>query len=298
MKHQSPTDIEIITCPVLQETTEQPMRLGMPHMNARGVSLNWLLRDCCHRHWWALARLLDCEPSNIRDESGTRAMASVVSAVISGRPSDFSEDDLVGIRQITAPHPTNGWRSETLLVSDRDAFLSVELVTTFAKRTGPSNRNLAPADMPESLHVGGAAPEARRARLLRAMANAARAAAVADERPPHLSFVVCPEAHMNGVGLMYFANYIDCFAQSERNVLPPLAQDMPLISREAHYFGNIDAEDFFDVHSEVGVTLLGASPRIETNSSARRRSDGTVIAVCKSVRAASRTDRPPESESA
>jgi probable biosynthetic protein (TIGR04098 family) len=132
-------------------------------------------------------------------------------------------------------------------------------------------------------------PVSRRARLLRATGRTARAAAEADPAPPHLSVRVCPETHMKGVGLMYFASFLDAFAQGGRAVLPPIAAAMPLVSRGLHWFGTIDEGEILDLHGTTGARLSGAAPSIEATSSARRRSDGAVIAVCRTVRSADET---------
>jgi probable biosynthetic protein (TIGR04098 family) len=243
--------------------------------------MNWLLRECCHRHWWALAESLRTSPTSLVDESGVRAFASVVAAVVSGRPSGFAEDEIVSVHHVTPPRAANGWRSETLLAGESGAFLTIEIVTAFARRNGSSNHALERARMPVALSSGGGS-EGARARLLQARGRAERAAALNDGRPPHLSFSICPETHLNGVGLMYFANFVDCFAQTERTVVPPLVAEMTLASRELHYFGNIDPGDALDVLSDVSVVRLHASPRVDVTSSARRRSDGAVIATCRS----------------
>ncbi|MEM1428460.1 MAG: LnmK family bifunctional acyltransferase/decarboxylase [Pseudomonadota bacterium] len=261
-----------------------PFRLGMPHLNATGVSLNWLFRECCHRHWWAVAERAGTVPSDVVDLAGDRVLPSVVCAVSAGRPGEFAEDDLVDLRPVIRPAPETGWRSETVLTSTSGGHLVVELITRFVKQKDGDSATLVPADMPAEFDVKPGAAKARRASLLLAAGRTALEEADDQPPPPHLSFAICPETDMNGVGQMYFANFIDVFGRAERNAIPPMIAKMSMLSREVHYFETADAGETIDVHSEVSLLRLGQASRIQTVSYARRTSDEKIVAICRTTR--------------
>ncbi len=259
-------------------------RLGMPHLDGTGLALNWLMRECCHRHWWAIAETIGTTPSGLRDIAGDRVMASVVSAKLQGSGTAFAEDDIATLGLVCAPSAANGWRSETIFRSESGAAMTVELLTAFAKRSGKSNTGLAAGDMPEALRPPRADPAGRRARILRARGRAERAAAEELEEPPHMSFPIVGRAQFNGVGLTYFANFNDFFDHAEAAAMPPALDGMPSIDREIHYFANIDAGDTLEIHTRISAAGIHPVPVVECISHARRRSDGAVIAAARTRR--------------
>lgn len=262
---------------------DEVIRLGMPQLGRDGLSLNWLLRECCHRQWWAIANHFQTAPSQIVDRNGERAMASVVACVIHGDPAAFREDETASFDEVVAPTPATRWRGEYALASNRAAWMVVELVTAFARKAGPSNRDLAAADL-----SGAKAPfcgrRMQRAGELRARAQELRQRFQNDTRPPHLTFPIYPDVHLNGMGLVYFANFVDFFLAAEANALPPTLA-IAARRREIYYFGNLDAGDQLDVVCDVSVRSVAPVPHVVVEAAARRRSDGRTIAVWESERA-------------
>jgi probable biosynthetic protein (TIGR04098 family) len=258
-----------------------PFHLGVPHLAEAWLSVPWLLRECCHGHGWAIALRLGTTPGKLRDATGARALASVVPAHLTGRPEAFAEDDVVEFRRIVWPGPQTGWRSETVLTSRAGAHAVVELVTAFAKRDGTSSTALAGAIMPPDFTSLRDAPECRRALLLRASGRAGRAAAEAMEGPPHLSVRIERDRHMNGVALCYFASFVSCFIAAEALALPPGWKHMPR-GRDVHFFGNLDAGDRLDITLHPVVSSLDGPAGVTVESAGRCRSDGEVIATCRS----------------
>ena len=107
-------------------------RLGMPHLDVRGVSSEWLLREACHIHWETIASDLGANPHEVRDLTGARVLPSVVACTLNGDAEDFKEGDLCQMNLAEKPVALNGWRSEVELIGPRSA-LKVEIVTSFSK---------------------------------------------------------------------------------------------------------------------------------------------------------------------
>jgi len=258
------------------------VRLGMPQLSNGGLSLNWLLRDCGHRHWLAIAEETQTPPGKLRDRSGARAMASVVACAVNGEAHHFHEDDLVTVTVAAAPKAATGWRGEYALTNGSGAWIVVELLTVFARRSGQSNRDLEPADMPPAMMPDRESPAARRTGTMRSTGRALRALLADDAPPPHLSFPINREFHYNGVGLVYFANFADFFSAAEANVVPPAFCVSPK-RREIHFFGNLDAGDRLDVVADASVHSVAPRPSVVVRTAARRRSDRYVVAVCETT---------------
>jgi probable biosynthetic protein (TIGR04098 family) len=256
--------------------------LGMPHLGPRGLCENWLLRVAGHRHWMAVADRVGVPIDAIRDVTGDRVFASIVGCTVEGRLDGFAENDAIRIETVLAPTPQNDWRSMVRLTGPGEHAVEVTLASVFVKRQGPSNKTLARAMMP-----GPDAPPAdvRTARH-RARARAALAAARADTSPPLGTARVVAAVDFNGVGFCYFANFIRFFTLAEIACLQPSAWALGVVAREAHWFGNCDDGE------RLELRCTSVAPRTETGlglatfASVRRASDGMVIAVCETLRAA------------
>jgi probable biosynthetic protein (TIGR04098 family) len=262
----------------------QLLVLGMPHLRADGLNLNWLLRECCHAHWWEIGDWAGCAPSELVDAAGRRVLASVVACEVRGDLHRFREDQTVSFRMPVRPSPRNGWRSRSVLSSEAGDSVAVDLVTAFAARAGASNRQLVASEFGGADLPAAGTADTRYADGLRAQGRSDRRAAEADDSPPHASFPVGREVDMNGVGLVYFANFVDFFARTESLVLHPAGPRLALAARRINYFGNIDCGDVLDVVGDVEIRDLAPCAEALVRSYARRRSDGRVIAVCESVR--------------
>lgn len=260
-------------------------RVGMPHLSCTGLSLNWIFRECCHRHWWSISGGVGCAPSELTDMRGDRMMASVVSATVRGALHQFREDDVVKLEVVTTPRRETGWRSSWVVQSAAGAALRIELVTTFAKRVGPTNKDLRAAELPHELMPYFDGLDAARAQVLKARGRAERNAAP-EAGAPLFSLPVRELAHHNGVGLMYFANFIDPIDQTERMAIPGNFDLFKLASREVHYFVNVDAGDTLEFDCTPRVTGLSPDAEITFSTIGRRKSDQKVIVACTSTRRA------------
>lgn len=253
-------------------------------MDAEGVSQGWLLREACHLQWMSIAARLGVQPTEFRDRQGHRVLPSVVAATLNGDAARFREDDLCDLYLTEHPNPENGWRGQVDLVNSAGGHvLRAEIVTAFAHRAGPSNRDLAPADLEAGLqaHRDGAA--ARRTSVIRRLGNAQRAQARHDQDPPHRVIEIDPGSHLNGVGLVYFAAIHDMLAGTERRAIPDLVRAWPMRDRRVHFYGNLDAGDQVEIISRARVRALTPDAHVSVVSNARRASDGAVIAASESL---------------
>lgn len=254
--------------------------LGMPHLNASGLCANWLLRECAHLHWHAIARSGPGHPTGLRDRSGARCLASIVSAVIAGPLDAFHEDASARIVQDEAPAAANGWRSASRVTSGGTE-VSVEIVSAFARRGGPSNTQLERADMPDHMCSARGVGLRARSRMLRSRSRSFRIAS--QDGPAPLVSAPVGACDLNGVGLLYFANFLRFFAMAEDVALQGPWTLPGVTRREVHWFGNADAGETLEVTAEPAVMRTDPASSINCFSSVRRRSDNALIAACETI---------------
>ncbi len=257
-----------------------PFRLGMPHMSAKGACRGWLLREACHIHWNRIAGQIGAFPTEFRDRSGARVLPSVVGCTVRGDARKFAEDDLCRFRLFELPTAANGWRSELALMSAKGAMLRTEIITAFMRRKGSSNRDLTDADLEEQFQPSRDTSDASRSDLIRRLGHADRLIARADGEMPFRAVPIDRDIHINGVGLVSFADIHDLIAQCERGVLPVHAKALPMQDRRVHFFGNLDSGDRLEINSR---TESEESTSAIARSFARRASDGEVIATAESI---------------
>lgn len=275
------------------EPAPDRLRLGMPHLSAHGLCENWLLRACAHRHWHMIAGPRAGLPTLLRDRHEARVFASFVSVVVDGNLAAFGEDDVVEFRTPLEPTARSGWRSVHEIARERPngptCRLRVELVSVFAKRGGPKNIELIAADMapdfePDLQPVRRARHD-RSATLKRRSRTLRRAARRLAEGVPRASAPIVEASDFNGVGLLYFANYLRFVSLVERTRLDGPWTLPTVCRRELHYYGNADDGDTLDLHCDAHVVSVDPNPCVETFSAIARRSDGAVIAACETRRA-------------
>lgn len=260
------------------------VRLGMPHLGPEGLREAWLLSEAAHHHWLGVARACGTRPAGLRDREGGRVYPAVVSWVHTAGPQPFAEDDVARLRHDVPPRPEGGWRSVLRVEGASGAGATVEMTSVLARREGPSNAALAAADMPAQLAPPPVAElMPREARVLRDRARAMRAAAGARASAPTLTLRV--GAHdMDGAGLLPPAAILRYFAEAEAAALAGPWSAPPVHRREVHAYANVDPGDWIDLDCDLLATEVSPEPAVLSSITARRASDGALVAACETVR--------------
>ncbi|WP_371808548.1 LnmK family bifunctional acyltransferase/decarboxylase [Ruegeria sp. HKCCA6948] len=262
--------------------TKPAFRLGMPHMDFSGVSREWLLREACHLHWESIAGDFGAHPKEFRDKSGARVLPSVVACTLNGDAELFKEGDLCQFFQVEKPKAENGWRSQVDLFGNA-VTLRAEIITSFARRNGPANRDLVRADMEEGLQPFREGEQAKRANTIRLLGKSERTKAEMETAPPHLTFAIDRYQHLNGVGLVYFAEIHKMITMAERNAAPDLVVSWPMRNRRVHYFCNLDVGDRLELTTETSLQALSPTASVVVRTFAKRSSDGAVVACAEAI---------------
>lgn len=266
----------------LEATATSSFRLGMPHLNSRGLSASWLMKEVGHLHWLAVAEELDTAPSQWVDDRGRRCFASVVTATLSGSLTDYVEDTLCQFRMVVRPCAETSWLSQIDLECVDGNRICVELMTVFASLESHSNTSLVRSDIASLPSTTDYDPNKTRAQNLRNLFHQERKRAHDPEKPPHVSYRIATNDHLNGVGLVYFARFQNFFGNAEENAIPEMPKGTSLVARRVHYYGNMDAGDTLDIVTDVTTNVKNLPAWLMTYSSARRRSDSALIAACES----------------
>jgi probable biosynthetic protein (TIGR04098 family) len=244
------------------------IRLGMPHLDAGGLSENWLLRDAGDRHWQAIASRLGVATDEIRSESGERLYPTVVAvrARYDVPLSAVRENDLFEAAAEVVPcgRACAHGRVVTAIGSPhgRNRF-AIELLTTFAARGGRGLRMATPEPRLARrwIPVGGEpaiAAQARAARRGEPVADPFTGPVMALTGPPlgALDYEPSPYADYNGAGLLYFPSYVTIADSAERRLVrglrldgsrraraPEAARDWALMTspvrRDVFYYDNL-----------------------------------------------------------
>ena len=214
------------------------VRVGMPQLDAGGLSEGWLLRDAGDRHWEAIGRRLGVATDEIRGEAGERLYPTVVAvrARYQAPLAVVRENDLLELAAEVVPCGRACAHGRvTAVVGATGARFALELLTTFAARAegGRGGLRRAPPEPTlarDWLPVGPApaiATLARAARRGEPLCDAFSGPVLAlPDRPlAELTYEPSPYADYNGAGLLYFASYVTIADSVERQMVRQLRLD-------------------------------------------------------------------------
>ena len=235
---------------------EPLIRLGMPHLSGCGLSETWLLKELGHRHWTMLAEKAGRDGPDFRDEEGRPVYAAFCAVrLLDARLDLGAENGRLAIRSTLRRVSRTQVESRHALLIDGVAGGTVEMVSTFIKRTGRGNHCVArvaldgpmPVD-PAPCDLASLAASLRSKRLSRHLGFdlAADTRGIAE-----FTFDPCPEQDFNGAGFLYFPSFLAFVDRAEWRLD---RQTAALARREAFYYGNVDPGE------DIRVILVGQQP--------------------------------------
>jgi len=224
---------------------------GMPQLNFTGLSENWLLKECGHRHWEALARESGRTVPDFVADDGSRAYAAFTSVRMRAHAFDeVGENDEFTMQTTLSRTGAVRHFSEHRIASRKGAIADVLMSSTFVRRTqAGNNRSVARATFARL--AGDIAPPPSDASGMHATAKLLRAGAVAPDverlfgqacdREP-VEFLPCPNSDFNGADFLYFASFQAFVDRAEwhahRFLQPPVLAD-----RDLYFHANINVGD-------------------------------------------------------
>lgn len=236
----------------------EPIHVGMPHLAFAGLSENWLLKECGHRHWTLLATALGLPKPDFRDAEDNRLYAAFTAVRIHNAQLGLvQEGDELRLLASLGRISRTQWLSTHTVVRGDGTVARVVMISAFLRRTvAGSNRlvqrgtataaslpsinpDMSGADLAESAHRLRAGNWHRHLGFDR---NAGAELATFAFRP-------CPNSDFNGANFLYFASFQSIVDRAEWQWRLYSGAHPQTKHRELFYHGNLDVED------EVRVTL-------------------------------------------
>ncbi|WP_205968759.1 Pnap_2097 family protein [Paraburkholderia sp. Tr-20389] len=255
-------------------------RAGMPQLSYTGLSENWLLKECGHRHWEALAAHAGRQQTDFHDDNGGRSYAAFTAIRLQTCGLDaVAEHDAFDIDSTLCRTGPVRHFSTHRIVRGGTQIAELSMSSAFVTRGDAlSNRRVARAALAGL--TGDVVPMPERALQMTQMSKRLRAsdrAALPDLAPATsepIEFLPCPNSDFNGADFLYFASFQAFVDRAEwqwrRDDEPPV-----VASRSLFYYGNVDVGD------TLSVRMIGRSEDAQGLrhwTEVRRKSDGMKIA--------------------
>ncbi|MDF9773153.1 Pnap_2097 family protein [Pseudomonas baetica] len=261
---------------------EQTYLAGMPNLAYTGLSENWLLKECGHQHWLALAALYDRLLPDFIDPRGRTAYAAFTLVKSQGlQLQAITENRSFRIETVLGRAGQTRHYSEQRLMFGQRCVGTINLMSTFVSRHTPGdNRSVAKACLKGVSPVEATPPAAMQS--LHALGKQLRKgdwlkhfeiSRTASVPTPAFSFTPCPDVDFNGADFLYFANFQALVERAEWSVLG-LRRPGLVRQREIHFHGNLNIGD--SVH--VQLRTAEADQRTRHWCEIFRQSDGYKLA--------------------
>lgn len=261
------------------------LRIGMPLMGRCNLAESPLLKEAGHLRWQHIEALTGVPSSELADEEGDRLYATFFYVEIAFPPqrpmATFAENDEVTIvntlrrfGRFMLDGESFLCPSETRAVLDLET-LSPEVASTlgipyirlsnaFVKQWGgadwlkkgcPANPGL--ANIPETKSAPVGAVIAPKVRIAESFPAPDETFTPLTNQATQTLYQIVPDRDINGVGLLYFANYPQYLDICERDTLSALPGALfddelmnlrTLVHRRSAYFSNARSDDVLEVH--------------------------------------------------
>lgn len=235
---------------LMARTLEPHVLLGMPHLNAHGLSETWLMKELGHRHWLMLARHLGMDDADFRTPDGREVYASIsATSLCHAHLGLAGANDILTVRSTLLRISRTQYASRHHLDIRGRKIADVEMVSTFVQRRIEGD-NLSLVRMEHGRGVRDA------------FASSALAAAAAAFRrnvtQSHLGMTMEAGAPLgryafrpsvaedfNGAGLFYFAAFQSVMTRALEAWFPH--ERLTVSRRDVFMTGNIDGDEALEV---------------------------------------------------
>ena len=260
---------------------EQTFLACMPNLAFTGLSENWLLKECGHQHWLALAQLHDRPLPDFRDDTGRIAYAAftAVRCWDMALPSVAENRSFNIHTRITRSGMARHFSEHTVNLGAQ-VVARLALLSTFVSRHLPGdNRSVTKARLASSKAPGIAPPMQQQLQSDNRRLRAGDWESHHRLRREHcvlagtFDYTPCPDADYNGAGFLYFANFQAIVDRAEWALLG-LRRLGHTTARELHYYANLNVGDGVRVELHTGCS----SDRSAHWCQIYRRSDNTCLA--------------------
>jgi len=224
---------------------------GMPQLAYLGLSENWLLKECGHRHWLGLADLNNQVLPDFYDQSGNKAYAAFTAVKITSESlSKIQENQSFEIHsEVTRVGPARYFGLHTITSRSFNCAQVTMLSTFVYRREKGNNQSVTRANLSnEPVEFNG---DREQLDTWIAFGKAARSGSWLEHLGiskfyPNTRFSVtycpCPYSDFNGANFLYFANFQNYVDKAEWAWFKD-AHLWCLDNRELYFYGNINLGD-------------------------------------------------------
>ncbi len=234
----------------MQQTTQR-YRAGMPQLSFTGLSENWLLKECGHRHWDALARETGRTTPDFIDDEGNRSYAAFTAIRLTqGALHAIGENDDFELGTgLCRTGPARNFSTHELHSGD-GMRATVSMSSTFVRRHEARNNRSVMRARFASMSDAVAAPPQEALDMAR-LGKQFRAGQWHDQLPlspadrgvhDWIAFLPCPNNDFNGADFLYFASF-QAFVDRAEWQRHRFDEPPAVASREMFFYGNIDVGD-------------------------------------------------------
>ncbi|MBY0380614.1 MAG: hypothetical protein K2W78_01665 [Xanthobacteraceae bacterium] len=221
------------------------VKIGMPHLSLTGLSENWLLKECGHRHWFLLAEAAGEPFPNFRDAAGDQVYAVFRAVrVKDARLAAVQENEDLHFTSTLLRISRTQFESRHILTCRGGAIGEIEMISSFVKRQVANvNRSVARVTLEAFPFAGKVEPSA----FIESAAGlwsdnwvehfGFYRARSYDHR--HLVIRPNPSLDFNGARFLYFSSFPALVDRTEWEVLDA-SPSLATVQREIFYYGNIE----------------------------------------------------------
>jgi probable biosynthetic protein (TIGR04099 family) len=233
-----------------------PILIGMPQLSHGGLSENWLLKECGHRHWLALAAKLGLASPDFRDAGGNRLYAAFTAVRLSeARLQDVKENDRLSILTSLGRVSRTQHSSTHSVMSRARRVAKVEMASAFLRRAvASSNRHVERGDAvmapnPPDAMATWTSDLAADAHLLRSDRWREHLGFRHGEASALETFVFqpCPHGDFNGADFLYFASFQSVVDRAEWSWWAWTDVIARTRRRDLFYYGNADLGERLEI---------------------------------------------------
>lgn len=230
--------------PVNLHRPPETLLLGMPQLAMGGLSEQWLLKDCGHRHWLLLAESAGLAVPAFRDPSGAPIYAAFSGVTVDATGfTGCREHDLLTIDSRLVRLSRTRFVSHHRLTVRGHPVGSVTMTSVFVRRTAEGgNAQVIRTEVPG---LPPAAPGAASDPDVAAHEDGLqplKTTGPADPAAPSVTVHPCPALDFNGAEFLYFAAYI-AFAERAEWALSRSTAERRLVHRRTAFHGNVDPSE-------------------------------------------------------
>lgn len=217
----------------------QTYLLSMPQLSLIGLSEHWLLKQCGHHHWMALAEAMGLSFPEFKDESGAKIYPAFLCVSCGSLAlNELKENDVITLETELFVISKTRTHSRTRILMAGSIMGEVSLLSSFVCRQEEgNNQSVARANLAKDLRISVTNESDHilsAFHMARSYSHDSSASVVYEYTP-------CAYSDFNGADFLYFATFQTIADRSEMNVLKQRLWST--VNRTISYFGNVNLGD-------------------------------------------------------